>query len=194
MDKLLEILKEIRPDVDFENETALIDDGILDSFMDSKGLITPEEWRGFCSDCVILGIFPDYCLSDLLSMQIALRYYRPEPVQDKLHYVVERGKQILKEGTIDVNIEGQGLFDIGEISVGLPTATKVHRIDVKLTLGDPENHYAFWQCRTNCRNIFRGSIVLISGAIRCLILFLKIWEKNRLSGHWVFALINVIRL
>ena len=32
MDKLLEILKGIRPDVDFENETALVDDGILDSF------------------------------------------------------------------------------------------------------------------------------------------------------------------
>lgn len=32
MDRLLEILKEIRPDVDFENETELIDDGILDSF------------------------------------------------------------------------------------------------------------------------------------------------------------------
>lgn len=32
MEKLLEILKGIRPDVDFENETALIDDGVLDSF------------------------------------------------------------------------------------------------------------------------------------------------------------------
>lgn len=32
MEKLLAILKDIRPDVDFENETALIDDGILDSF------------------------------------------------------------------------------------------------------------------------------------------------------------------
>ena len=32
MDKILEILKEIRPDVDFENETKLIDDNILDSF------------------------------------------------------------------------------------------------------------------------------------------------------------------
>lgn len=32
MDKLLELLKSVRPDVDFENETALIDDGILDSF------------------------------------------------------------------------------------------------------------------------------------------------------------------
>ena len=32
MEQLLEILQEIRPDVDFKNEVALIDDGILDSF------------------------------------------------------------------------------------------------------------------------------------------------------------------
>lgn len=31
MEKLLEILSEIRPDVDFEKENALIDDAILDS-------------------------------------------------------------------------------------------------------------------------------------------------------------------
>ncbi len=32
MEKLLKILSEIRPDVDFANATKLIDDGILDSF------------------------------------------------------------------------------------------------------------------------------------------------------------------
>ena len=32
MDKLMQILTEMRPDVDFENETALIDNGVLDSF------------------------------------------------------------------------------------------------------------------------------------------------------------------
>ncbi len=32
MEKLLELLKGVRPDVDFENETSLIDDGLLDSF------------------------------------------------------------------------------------------------------------------------------------------------------------------
>ena len=32
MEKLLELLKGIRPDIDFENETSLIDDGYLDSF------------------------------------------------------------------------------------------------------------------------------------------------------------------
>ena len=32
MNELMQILEELRPDVDFENEKALIDDGILDSF------------------------------------------------------------------------------------------------------------------------------------------------------------------
>ena len=32
MEKVLEILMDVRPDVDFMNETKLIDDGILDSF------------------------------------------------------------------------------------------------------------------------------------------------------------------
>ena len=32
MEKLLNILTEIRPDVEFENEKNLLDDGILDSF------------------------------------------------------------------------------------------------------------------------------------------------------------------
>ena len=31
-EELMEILQELRPDVDFEKETALITDGILDSF------------------------------------------------------------------------------------------------------------------------------------------------------------------
>jgi len=39
MEKLMEILEELRPDVDFENETALIAGGILDSF-DIVSLVT----------------------------------------------------------------------------------------------------------------------------------------------------------
>lgn len=31
-EKILQILQDVRSDVDFENETKLIDDGILDSF------------------------------------------------------------------------------------------------------------------------------------------------------------------
>ena len=31
-EQVMKILEELRPDVDFEKETALIDDGVLDSF------------------------------------------------------------------------------------------------------------------------------------------------------------------
>ena len=39
MNELMEILEELRPDVDFENETMLIGNGILDSF-DIVSLVT----------------------------------------------------------------------------------------------------------------------------------------------------------
>ena len=39
MEKLMEILQNLRPDVDFETETALIDGGVLDSF-DVIALVT----------------------------------------------------------------------------------------------------------------------------------------------------------
>lgn len=39
MNELIDILKGIHPDVDFESETALVDDGILDS-LDIVTLIT----------------------------------------------------------------------------------------------------------------------------------------------------------
>lgn len=32
MEKLLEILTDVRPDIEFENETNLVDGGLLDSF------------------------------------------------------------------------------------------------------------------------------------------------------------------
>ena len=32
MEKVLEFLEELRPDVDFENEDSLVDGGVLDSF------------------------------------------------------------------------------------------------------------------------------------------------------------------
>lgn len=39
MEQIIEILKGIREDIDYENETALVDGGLLDSF-DIVGLVT----------------------------------------------------------------------------------------------------------------------------------------------------------
>lgn len=57
--------------------TALV--GVLDAFMDEKGICSPERWRQFCSDAVILAEFPDYCLEggSRFEAEIRLANFRP---------------------------------------------------------------------------------------------------------------------
>lgn len=57
MEKLLEILQRVRPDVDFKNETLLIDDGILDS-MDVVSIISELDDE-FCVQVRINELIPD---------------------------------------------------------------------------------------------------------------------------------------
>ena len=54
MDELLDILKELKPDVDFEKETDLIEKGILTSF-DIIRLVMDisNEFVCFCQDCFL---------------------------------------------------------------------------------------------------------------------------------------------
>ena len=57
MEELLDILKDLHPDVDFETEEHLIDDGILDS-MDIVSLIT-EISENFDVSVTAKDIIPD---------------------------------------------------------------------------------------------------------------------------------------
>ena len=43
--------------------TALV--GILNAFMENKGLITADDWRSFCSDCVLMLSFPSFVYEEL---------------------------------------------------------------------------------------------------------------------------------
>jgi len=42
--------------------TAVV--GILNSFMESKGIVTGEQWRSFCNETVLLASFPKFVLAD----------------------------------------------------------------------------------------------------------------------------------
>ncbi len=123
--------------------TALV--GILDAFMDSKGLISPEKWRSFCSDSVILAQFPSYVLGDDFSASVSIRHYAKTPIHDPITYTIQRGQKLIKEGKLEVHIDGQGLFEIGTISAALPTASRDHKVKVTLQLPNTRNSYTLWQ-------------------------------------------------
>ena len=73
--------------------TALV--GILDAFMDSKGLISPEAWREFCSPTVPLVRFSKYgwTTDETFQGQVAVANYGPDSLP---HAVIE---WVLREDT-----------------------------------------------------------------------------------------------
>ncbi len=127
---------------DFSGQgTALV--GILDAFMDSKGLVSPEAWRGFCSDRVLLAQFSSYVVEagDTFTAEIALRYYAPKALHSDVTCRLYLGEQRLAECLVRADVTGQGLFRLGTVSFQLPMVTQAQRLQLTLQLGDICNSY-----------------------------------------------------
>lgn len=117
--------------------------GILDAFMDSKGLVEPSDWRGWCSEIVPLASFDKYCwqTDETFRADIKLANYSPEAVQEILWTLGEHS------GTLNVP-EGEGLLDIGTIDVPLdgwevPVQTELI-LEVATSSGKHLNHWPIW--------------------------------------------------
>ena len=108
---------------DFSGQgTALV--GMLDAFMESKGLISPEEWRMFCSDCVLLAQFPSYvCITgEMLAAKVSMRCATPAfPEHNIIEWllVAENG-ETLGEGNFTLAKAEVGLNEVGSIFCRMP--------------------------------------------------------------------------
>ena len=123
---------------DFSGQgTALV--GMLDAFMDSKGLISPEEWRMFCSDCVLLAQFPSYVLitGEMFVAKVSMRTVLPQSGTAEWMLVRENG-DTLGKGTFPVQAES-GLTEIGSIFCRMPEdLQRPERVHLILSLTDTD--------------------------------------------------------
>lgn len=134
---------------DFSGQgTALV--GMLDAFMDSKGLITPEEWRTFCSDAVLLARFEryNYEAGESFEATIELSYYRTESIDSKVlkWEMLSKGTS-LAEGELMIP-EGpdSNHIQIGTIQIQLPEVEVMTQVELKLTIEgtDIYKNYDLW--------------------------------------------------
>ncbi|ANY67160.1 beta-glucuronidase [Paenibacillus sp. BIHB 4019] len=134
---------------DFSGQgTALV--GVLDAFMDSKGLITPEEWRTFCSDAVLMARFAkyNYTSTERFDAHVELCWYRNQPPGAiKLQWELADGQRILASGTAEAEIGGeQNDIDICELSIEMPAVDVMTKavLSLRIVETDIRKSYDLW--------------------------------------------------
>ncbi|MBR3472929.1 MAG: beta-glycosidase [Prevotella sp.] len=114
--------------------------GVLDAFMESKGLITPDEFRGFCSPIVPLFEASKFCFTndEPLTGRIQLANYA-EPTGDyawnegHLDWLVKATDgTVLSQGSLPIAKQSHGLTDIGTISVNTAGIAKAQKVTLEL--------------------------------------------------------------
>ena len=117
--------------------TALV--GVLDAFMDGKGLITSEEWRQFCGPIVLLARFQKYSWSsdETFQAKIQAAHYGPGDLSrvTLLWNLMDAQNRVLAKGRIKaLAIEQGGVRMLGDIGAALKPVTKPSRITLNLRL------------------------------------------------------------
>ena len=134
---------------DFSGQgTALV--GVLDAFMDSKGLISPEEWRSFCSDSVLMARFNkyNYVAEENFDAHIELCYYKNIPLHSfKLLWELRDSNTVYENGESYVsNIGNENYIDICDISIKVPNVIVMKKLILSLQIDgvDIKKTYNLW--------------------------------------------------
>lgn len=117
--------------------------GILDAFMDPKGLCTVREWREWCAPIVPLMNADKYCFTndEDFEADIKIANYSGESLEGKtLSWRLgdKEGKMTLPDG--------EGLIDVGEIDVDLDDYKQATQLQLVLGIDGTEYHntYDIW--------------------------------------------------
>jgi hypothetical protein len=129
--------------------TALV--GILNDFMEPKGLVTPEQWSQFCCEVVPLLKMSKYTWTreEAFRGNIAIAHYGREDFEDaEISWKLSKGTgDPIREGKFEHrDIARGGVTEIGEISFALSTIEKAEKLNILVSLEGTKyrNEYAIW--------------------------------------------------
>lgn len=94
--------------------------GILDAFMESKGLISSEKWRGFCSDHVVMAQFPKFVFENGEDINIPIvasiaDYHRTKNI--KVEYELFEDGQKICADKYELNDIEKRVNEVARISI-----------------------------------------------------------------------------
>lgn len=117
--------------------------GILDAFLDSKGLCTPEQWRGWCSPVVPLLIADKFCYTadEGLHAKVQIANYGGQSLEGKKLKWQLAGKS----GELQIPA-GEGLIDAGSLDIPFDGISAPAAVELTLAVdgSDTPNRYNLW--------------------------------------------------
>lgn len=125
--------------------TALV--GVLNAFMESKGLVTPEEWCTFCAPCVVLGRMERFVLAagQELTMGVMVSESNPEEHHTCVTCILLEGGKTLQCKKVAVPLATERLTDCGQVSFGMVEADEPRKLCIRLELENGTwNEYPLW--------------------------------------------------
>ncbi|MDR1783973.1 MAG: glycoside hydrolase family 127 protein, partial [Dysgonamonadaceae bacterium] len=161
--------------------------GILDAFMDSKGLIEPQEWRSFCSETVPLFLTEKFCWknSENLTGTIKIANYSPNYLNNKeiKWELKELDGKSFQHGILRVpslqNASQAGLIEVGQIFVPFSSIKKATRLNLEIKINDTEliNHYPIWVYPSDNQIVKSDEITVVKDLNQEILAKLKKSEK-----------------
>lgn len=127
--------------------TALV--GVLDSFWEEKGYISPKEYSRFCNSTVPLVRLKKhiYTNDELLSTTVEVAHYGDEPIKGVVpgwKITNTAGETVFSGNLPQTNIELGNCMPLGEISVSLSSIQKAEKLILEVTVGSFSNSWDIW--------------------------------------------------
>ena len=124
--------------------------GILDAFMESKGLIAPEEWRHFCSEVVPLFCTEKFCWTndEALTGEVEIANYSESDLNSKQlsRTLTDSKQQVLDKGVLPLQVKQGELAKVGTLKPAIASVRKAEKVTLALSIdGTPyRNDYSLW--------------------------------------------------
>lgn len=123
--------------------------GVLNAWLENKGLVTAKEWRRFCSDTVILAELDSFVVKsrDHIDMPVKLSVCNREDFEGtQLQCRVLSEGRLLYEAQLPIVKKDVRIWEVGEVSFDLPMLQDpcMIKIELKIAGTEYENEYTLW--------------------------------------------------
>lgn len=127
--------------------------GILDAFLQSKHLVTPERWRGWCSSTVPMLELPRYCFTDgerITAKAVVASYAAPGQSPATLHWRLadSRGNTRAEGRNAIAALPDGGIADAGNLDIAatLGSSGRSERLTLSVDVEGTaqKNSYPIW--------------------------------------------------